>query len=365
MVFDAESGPDALKLLQSQPVDMVLLDVMMPEMDGREVLSRIKQDSNLRHLPVVMISAFNELDIVAECIEAGAEDYLPKPLNSTLLEARIKSCLEKKRWHDQELALRQKLETLLIETEMQKEAAESARNQLSEELIEAALYVRSILPSPLQEPVRLEWQFIPSAHLGGDSCGYHWMDSDHLALYLLDVCGHGVGAALLSISVMNLLRNQSLPGVDFQAPVQVLSALNDAFPMERHNGQFFTIWYGVYCRTDQSLSFASAGHPAPLFFDGSTMRSLEAPGPTIGIIRKPVFKEASLTIPKGSELFVFSDGIFEVRNPEDVWLDYKGFSQLLQEMPDRNLESVLSAVTGYCESFSFEDDVSILHAVFK
>lgn len=156
-----------------------------------------------------------------------------------------------------------------------------------------------------------------------------------------------------------------MPGADFHAPGQVLSALNDAFPMERHNGQFFTIWFGVYSLADQTLVYAKGGHPAPLLFkEGEPAQSLEADGPTIGILPKPEFKEVTVTIPPGSELFIFSDGIFEVSNPEKSWLKYEGFSHLLKEIPDRNLDSVLSAISGYQGNVSFEDDVSILRAVF-
>ena len=88
--------------------------------------------------------------------------------------------------------------------------------------------------------------FVPSVELGGDAFGYHWLDSDHFAIYLLDVCGHGVKAALLSISAMNVLRNQSLASTDFRSPTEVLAGLNKAFQMDRHNDMYFTMWYGVF-----------------------------------------------------------------------------------------------------------------------
>jgi class 3 adenylate cyclase len=99
----AESGPRALDLLQEHAIDLVLLDVMMPEMDGYEVLKRMKLDDALRHIPVLMISALDEVDSVIRCIELGAEDYLPKPFNPVLLNARIGACLEKKRLRDLEV----------------------------------------------------------------------------------------------------------------------------------------------------------------------------------------------------------------------------------------------------------------------
>jgi adenylate cyclase len=106
----ASDGAAALQTLTRQPVDLVLLDIMMPELDGYEVLRRMKNDAELRRVPVIMISALSELDSVVRCIELGAEDYLPKPFNPLLLKARIGACLEKKRSHDREIAYRREIE---------------------------------------------------------------------------------------------------------------------------------------------------------------------------------------------------------------------------------------------------------------
>jgi adenylate cyclase len=100
----AENGRRALALLESEPVDLVLLDILMPELDGVETLKQLKSNEALRHTPVIMLSALDELDSVVRCIEIGAEDYLPKPFNAVLLTARINACLEKKRLRDKEQA---------------------------------------------------------------------------------------------------------------------------------------------------------------------------------------------------------------------------------------------------------------------
>src|SRR5262249_7173106 len=114
---------------------------------------------------------------------------------------------------------------------------EESQRELAEEVAQAARYVQSLLPPPLAEgPVLADWRFVPSTQLGGDTFGYHWLDKEHMAAYLLDVCGHGVGAALLAVSVMNVLRAQALPHTDFHDPARVLEALNESFPMEKHDG---------------------------------------------------------------------------------------------------------------------------------
>ena len=100
-VTTAADGRQAMELLNSKPFDLVLLDIMMPNLNGYEVLAEMKANGSLRHIPVIMISAVDELDSVIRCIELGAEDYLPKPFNPTLLRARVGACLERKRLHDQ------------------------------------------------------------------------------------------------------------------------------------------------------------------------------------------------------------------------------------------------------------------------
>jgi len=106
----AENGRQAMKKLAEKPFDLVLLDIVMPEMDGYQVLSAIKSDIRFRHIPVIVISAIDELDSVIRCIQLGAEDYLPKPFNPTLLKARIEASLERKHLRDQEQALMQEIE---------------------------------------------------------------------------------------------------------------------------------------------------------------------------------------------------------------------------------------------------------------
>jgi len=107
--------------------------------------------------------------------------------------------------------------------------------------------------------------------LGGDAFGYHWIDDDHFAMYLLDVCDHGVGSALLSVAALNVLKTQSLTDVDFREPDQVLTQLNQKFPMHQHNNLYFTIWYGVYNRRNRTIKHASGGHPPSFLLsaDGS------------------------------------------------------------------------------------------------
>lgn len=349
----AADGEQALAMVAAEAFDLVLLDIMMPGIDGYGVLTRMKTDERLRHVPVIMISALDELSSVVRCIEAGAEDYLPKPFNPTLLRARIGACLEKKQLRDQE----QKTFHALVESQ----------KHLAAELKEAAEYVTSLLPARLTKgPVTSDWRFLPSTSLGGDAFGYHWIDPDHLAVYLLDVCGHGVGAALLSISAMNVIRSQSLPDTDFRRPAQVLAGLNLAFPMEAQNDMYFTIWYGVYQRSTAQVTFGSAGHnPAVLVAPGGAA-SLSTKGPIIGFLPGVEFPESTHPVAAGSKLFVFSDGAYELKKQGGERMGFDEFAAWLgsPEGCRSDLDGVIQWARDVQQGDPFDDDFSMLWLQF-
>jgi len=310
-ISTASNGVNALELLHGEEFDLVLLDMLMPGLDGYQVLSRIKSDQTLADLPVIMLSALDQDDGIVRCIELGADDYIAKPFNPFFLRARIGACLDKKRLRDRE---RRTYQALL-----------ESQRRLAAELAEAAQYVRSLLPSPVDGPIRAEWCYHPSAQLGGDAFGYEWRDDRCFIFYLLDVCGHGVGAALLSVSIMNVLRAQTLPGVDFLDPSSVLAALNESFPMERQNNMFFTLWYGVYDRESRRLKFASGGHP-PVFLvrdansEQRTIQPLATANPAMGCFPEARFETDSCEVPAGAGLLLFSDGVYEVSKPDGtIW----------------------------------------------
>lgn len=348
-VSHASSGLEVLRLIRAQKFDLVLLDMIMPGLDGYQVLTGMKSDPALADIPVIIISSLDQENNVARCIEAGAEDYVGKPFNSIFLRARIGACLERKRLRDQE---RQTFEAL-----------KQSQKVLSDELAEAAAYVRSLLPPPLAEgPVRADWRFLPSTQLGGDALGYHWLDEHSFAVFVLDVCGHGVGAALLSVSVMNVLRNQSVPDVDFRDPAAVLSALNRAFAMERQNNMFFTLWYGVLSTETREFTFACGGHPPAVALgpDGTAV-ILRAPGPIIG-----GFPEARYTCgrhpwPAQGRLYVFSDGVYELARPDGTTVQLEEFiEELGRPAAASKLDELMAWAKAIRDGNGFDDDVSVL-----
>ncbi len=238
------------------------------------------------------------------------------------------------------------------------------------ELAEASDYVRSLLPAPHEGDIRTTWRFIPSQQLGGDAFGYEWIDDDHFAMYLLDVCGHGVGAALLSISVMNVLRSQSIPGVDLRQPAEVLAALNERFPMENHNNMYFTMWYGVYNKRTRRLAYASGGHPPAVLVGRSdpTARptTLRTKGMVIGSLQGVPYESGSCEVPPGSRLFIFSDGAYEITKKEGGMLQFEEFVSHLSSAThgDHDLDHTISFARDVSGKTAFEDDFSIIKIDF-
>jgi serine phosphatase RsbU (regulator of sigma subunit) len=241
-------------------------------------------------------------------------------------------------------------------------------NRLRQELLEAEKYVRSCLPAPIEKPFVLDWLFVPTTELGGDSFGYHWLDDEHFALYLLDVCGHGVGAALLSVAANQTLRSEALPQTDFHDPEAVLNAMNRVYQMELHNDMYFTIWYGVYHAPTRLMKYASAGHPAPILICGprdarGEVQLLNARGPILGMLPVTRYAAQTFVIPHQSRLFVFSDGTCEIGRPDGSMLDQAGFEEILSRPVPAGaceLERLLAFARETHGAETLEDDFSIM-----
>ncbi len=257
-----------------------------------------------------MLSSKEEPATKAEAFARGANDYLVKLPDRVELLARV-------RYHSAGYRS-------MLERDAAHEALRRSQAALQDELDQAARYVQSLLPEPIDERVRTRWKFIPSASLGGDAFGYHWLDDDHFVCYLLDVSGHGVGAALLGVSVLNALRSRSLPGTDFHDPGQVLAGLGGAFPMSSHGGKFFTIWYGVFEASTRTLRYAGGGHPPALLFapPGGVPVRFPSDGPMPGLVPGLAYTTQTAAVPPASRLLLYSDGLYEIRKPDGSAYDH-------------------------------------------
>lgn len=347
-VWVAKDGEQGLEIAHQIQPALIICDWLMPNMDGVAVCQKIKSDPFFSTTFFILLTSRTNVEDRIEGLDAGADEFLSKPVDPNELRARVRAGL---RLYQMNQALQEKTQTLL------------------EELSQAERYVRSLLPPPqvFAQKIQTDWRFIPSQQLGGDIFNYHWLDPDHLAFYLLDVAGHGVGAALLSVSLTNVLRSQSLPDVDFRQPSQVLDALNISFQMSEHNGMFFTIWYGVYQLSQQKLVYASAGHPPGLLTSGVESFVLKTSNPGVGLLDHHSFVQDSYYITESCWLYLYSDGIYEIMNSqEQIW----GLEALLHQLklPEdpqySKLDKLLELAHHFQGTHTFSDDCSLLQIKF-
>ena len=337
---------------------VILLDLIMPDIDGLTLTKFLRANEKTREIPLIVLSTKEEAATKAEAFALGANDYLVKLPDKIELIARI-------RYHSNGYI------TLLQRNEAY-EALVASQNALTNELNQAADYVRSLLPPQLEGDIKTDSEFIPSTSLGGDSFGYHWIDDDNLAIYLLDVCGHGVGAALLSISAINSLRSESLKDVDFLDPSQVLAGLNDIYQMEEQNNMFFTIWYGVYNKELKELTFANGGHPSPIAIVGESPETartvmLKCQGLIIGGLPGQKYEKAKIAIKAFTRLYIFSDGIYEVSRSDGSMLKLDDFINLVSTLSrkgDISPARIIEEIRKVQSSDVFDDDVSLMEVRF-
>jgi sigma-B regulation protein RsbU (phosphoserine phosphatase) len=292
---------------------VILQDLVMPDIDGLQLVKFYRANPATRETPMIVLSSKEEPATKAKAFGLGANDYLVKLPDQLELVARV-------RYHSRAYLSR------LERDEAFRRLAES-QQQLADEVGQAARYVRSLLPAPLKKPVAVDWRFVPSTQLGGDMFGYRRIDKNRLAIYLLDVSGHGVGSSLLAVSAANLLSAGSLPDTDFSDPGGVVARLNDVFQMDRQNGKYFTIFYGVLDRAAGSIAYCNAAHPAGLLFDANgAMTQLDTTDPLVGML-PPGTPFESKTVPAdaSARLLVYSDGVFEIERPDDSMWTHREF----------------------------------------
>jgi sigma-B regulation protein RsbU (phosphoserine phosphatase) len=350
-----KDAPRALEVAAEVGPTVILQDLVMPEIEGLELVKRFRADERFRDVPIIVLSTKEEAAVKAEAFAVGANDYIVKLPDRLELVARV-------RYHSRGFIA-------LVERNEAFAALQASQQVLANDLATAAHYVRSLLPPPQQlGGVAADWRFIPSAELGGDAFGYHHLDDTHLAVYLLDVCGHGVGAALLSVSALNAIRSEALPQTDFHDPGSVLAALNKAFPMERQNDMFFTIWYGVYDTANRSLRWAGGGHPPAVLLPpgGGATTLLESDGPLIGAVDGLEFGSSSVSVPPGAQLFVYSDGAFEISRPDGSMWAFDDFLKTLAAPPaaaTNRMDALVSHVRQLSGRDDFNDDFSMVELV--
>jgi sigma-B regulation protein RsbU (phosphoserine phosphatase) len=301
-VVIAHDGEEAIAVLRTQRFDLVLLDVMMPKVDGYQVLSWLKNEAPLRDLPVIMISALNELDSVVRCIELGAVDYLLKPFNPVLLKARIAATLEKKR-------LRDEVSAHLARLEAEVEAAR--RLQMS--------MVPKDFPAPsVQFPIDLFASMEPAREVGGDLYDF-FVTGDGLLCFLVgDVSGKGMPAALFMARAKSLIRITTelmrMSGGGAK-PADIITRVNQELCQNNDNLMFVTLFFAMLAPASGDLEFCNAGHNPPYWLSKDGLVAIEgAKGIILGVRSDAVYTTGRLSLSPGESIYLFTDGVTEAAN---------------------------------------------------
>ena len=358
------SGKLALLAARRDPPDLILLDINMPEMNGYEVCEQLKADDNLRGIPVIFISALTEQLDKVKAFAIGGVDYITKPFQMEELHARVETHL--------------KLRRLQIELEETNERLANANDRMSRDLKAAAKIQETLLPRemPRVPGVEFAWIYQPCDELAGDGLNIIPLGHGKVGLYVLDVSGHGVAAALLSVTLSRLLSPPSVPSsiliqkddlgdrFDITPPADVAARLNRLFPFDSATGQFATLVYGILDTATGKFCYVSAGHPGPVHLPLSADPViLESHGFPIGLA-EDAFEERSVRLGAGDRLYLYSDGVPEAMDSagklfgNDRLLDAIGQARS-QQLRD-GVVALRAEITRWHGSERQQDDISIL-----
>lgn len=297
---EATNGLEALAAIDSKTYDLVLLDIMMPELDGFGVLEALKRDGRINDLPVIVISALNEMDPVVRCIELGADDYMFKPFNPTLLRARVLATLEKKGLRD-------------------RTREELRRKQM--ELNEARTLQLSLLPPPFSarlagRPVSVDVLLEPAKEVGGDLVDHFVVGDDLLVLALGDVSDKGAGSALMMARTHAMLRALSVrpdaPEI-FRDPERAAGLVNVALANGNAGCMFVTFVLASFDAASGRFAYVRAGHIPPYLrrASGELVRLERLSGPPLGLDETVRYRPDSLTLGAGDRVLIVTDGFTE------------------------------------------------------
>jgi phosphoserine phosphatase RsbU/P len=352
----ASDGEVGLKLANELRPSLIICDWVMPKVHGLDVCRQVKKTPELTTTFFILLTAMGSIENRVEGLDAGADDFLCKPIDMYELQARVRAGL--------------RLYQLNQDLQEQKRLLES-------ELAEAAAYVSSILPEPLVTPyVDIDVRFLPSCQLGGDGFDYYWLDDRHLVIYLLDVAGHGLRAALPSLTTIDLLRSHRLNGVNYYRPSEVLTALNQTFQITERNDKYFTIWYGVYNTRTRQLIYASGGHPPAILLGNTTKmpikeKRLRTTGVPIGMFAEAEYEDRYCQLTSRASLYLFSDGIYEIERHRANGNCLENFIELLKHYHAQSYDNLdillefLGNKYNRSKKDRFDDDISIVRVNFK
>jgi sigma-B regulation protein RsbU (phosphoserine phosphatase) len=352
----AADGETALAAAQSEPPDLVLLDVLMPGLDGFEVCRRLKAQPQTADVPVIFLTSLERPEDKVRGLQLGAVDWVAKPFDPAEVRARVAN----------QVRLRQ------LQRSLQRANAELQQRQalLDDDLRAAAAIQHSLLPrvAPACPAFELAWRFVPCESVGGDIFHVVPLGAERYALWVLDVCGHGVPAAMVTVSVAQSLAAQAglLCGHDGEpvSPATVLRRLDREYPFERFE-RHATVACVLLDAATGRLTSSVAAAPAPLLVrtDGVVER-LDAGGTVIGLGSVLPFAEQSVSLRAGDRLVLVTDGVLECESPDGQPFGEERLARFLADRRREPLQAACDALLAELRAFAggrpARDDVTLL-----
>lgn len=344
--FEADNGNQVMDILTEAEIDLIILDLVMPEMDGFQVLKACENHKHLSEIPVIVNSSLEDMDSLKKALESGALDYFTKPLThnemTITLPLKVKNAL---RYYDQK--------KLLVRY----------NNQMNREHEYAKLFQTSLMTkSQISDTAEMYGRYLPSNRIGGDF--YEFLQVDDKQWFIIaDVCGHGVVAAMLS-SMIKVVFNHYVQ--TFSSPQEVMENLNMTFcnMLGEKNVLYFSAFVGMI--EGDRLYYANAGHFYPMVINTSdgSLRKLEQKGLFIGILAETSYHNSVDVIRPGDCIVAYTDGLFDAGPHQDldwekVYENSLGFAFLLKDHPEMFIDALIKSVNVNTPE-SYWDDISVM-----
>ncbi len=340
LIQTVDSGVRALERIGAQPPDLILLDVMMPGVDGIEVCCRVKQIAS-NYIPIILLTAYDEPDIRRRGLAAGADDFISKPFDSEALIVRVRNLLRIKHLYDELRAANEEMET---------------------ELRGVGDLQRSMLPEakPSLPGFGLHSLFLPARLAGGDFFDFIDLGENKLGIVVGDASGHGPPAAvLMAIARVTMRLCSNEPG----GPAGRIAAASRAILPFVPVGQFITLFYGELDAERSEMSFALAGHCPPVLFGAGSDAPVvlkTATGLPLGLDGEPTYEERSIELKSGEKILLYTDGIYEAMNSDGELFGFERFIKLIQNHAEAPAEQFCDLIVDDVQRFmmghQFRDD---------
>lgn len=365
-VISAENGVEGFNIFQTnKDIDIIITDWMMPEMDGLQLCNKIRSSKHEKYIPIILLTSKGDKQDLIAALNAGADAFLTKPVNSQELQAQIHVC---ERILNLEEELADKLNLL-----------QQAHDRLKSDLEAAAKIQKAMLPKgpPNFPRLKFGWYFQACEMIAGDMFNIFKLDENHLALYILDVSGHGIPAALLSVSLSRtltpfpeqggILLKSNPDSKDYQiaSPKEVVQELNRRFPIMTQTGHFFTLLYGIINFPEQTFRFVRAGQIGPIIISEQSVNIYNETGSVpIGIIDNIECEEIELKLNCKDKVIFITDGVSEACNSNDEEFEIEKILDLFSKNKSIGIKETIKLLRENVEKFSEglpqKDDITIL-----